>query len=260
MDTNRQYLRNPSPEMLQSHESDQRKGVTPPPLEKAIEAGATLIPLVPADKIALGTAPLGALPLGAMPLVEAIRNRESRRVFSDEALSLEELAFLLWATQGIRRIHPQRVWAMRNVPSGGCRHPFETYLWVRNVESVPQGLYRYSALEHALVAVEAPGAEAQTSLAEVCYGQEFVDKAAVTFVWTAIPYRTEWRYGPDSLKDILLSCGHICQNLYLACESIGAGTCAIVAYNQDALDRFLGVDGVDEISLYVAPVGKTQTK
>ena len=256
MDTSRQYLRNPSPEALESHESDQRKGVTPPPLEKPIEAGAKVIPLVPSDKIALGTTPLGA-----MPLVEAIRNRESRRVFSDEALSLEELSFLLWATQGIRRIHPQRVWAMRNVPSGGCRHPFETYLWVRNVESVPQGLYRYAPLEHALVTVEAPGAEVQASLAkaslaEVCYGQEFVDKAAVTFIWTAIPYRSEWRYGPDSLKDILLSCGHICQNLYLACESIGAGTCAIVAYNQDLLDAFIGVDGEDEISLYVAPVGK----
>jgi SagB-type dehydrogenase family enzyme len=258
MDANRQHLRNPSPETLPSHESDQRKGVTPPPLEKSIEAGATLIPLVPADEIALGT----------MSLAEAIRNRESRRAFSGEALSLEELSFLLWATQGIRKIHPQRVWAMRNVPSGGCRHPFETYLWVRNVESVSQGLYRYAPLEHALVAVHAAGAGAgsslpeaslaEASLAEACYGQAFVDKAAVTFIWTAIPYRTEWRYGPDSLKDILLSCGHICQNLYLACESIGAGTCAIVAYNQDLLDAFIGVDGENEISLYVAPVGKVE--
>jgi SagB-type dehydrogenase family enzyme len=252
MDTNRQHLRNPSPETLQSHQSDQRKGVTPPPLEKPIEAGAMVIPLVPADKVALGTT------LGTMSLADAIRKRESRRQFSGEALTLEELSFLLWATQGIRRIHPQRVWAMRNVPSGGCRHPMETYLWVRNVESLSSGLYRYAPLEHALVAVEAPGAEAQANLAEACYGQQFVDTAAVTFIWTAIPYRTEWRYGPDSLKDILLSCGHICQNLYLACESIGAGTCAIVAYNQDELDRFLGVDGEDEISLYVAPVGKVQ--
>jgi SagB-type dehydrogenase family enzyme len=246
MDTSRQYLRNPSPEALESYESDQRKGVTPPPLEKPIEAGAKAIPLVPPDKIALGT----------MSLADAIRNRESRRAFSHEPLSLEELSYLLWATQGIRKIHPQRVWAMRTVPSGGCRHPMETYLWVRNVESVPQGLYRYAPLEHALVAVESPASLAEASLAEVCYGQEFVNKAAVTFVWTAIPYRTEWRYGPDSLKDILLSCGHICQNLYLACESIGAGTCAIVAYNQDALDGFLGIDGENEISLYVAPVGK----
>ncbi len=249
MNSTRVYLRNPSPAELQQHESDQRKGLPAPPLAKPIEPGARLLPLMPPDQIRIGRT----------PLADVIRRRESRRAFADEELSLEELSFLLWATQGIRKIHPQRVWAMRNAPSGGCRHPFETYLGVRNVESVPQGLYRYAPFEHALVAVEAPGAAADASLAEVCYGQQFVDKAAVTFIWTAVPYRSEWRYGPDSLKDILLSCGHICQNLYLACESIGAGTCAIVAYDQDALDAFLGVDGKDEISLYVAPVGKVPT-
>jgi len=246
MDPNRQHLRNPSPEALVTHKSDQQKGVTPPPLEKPVEPGAKLIPLVPVGRIALGR----------MPLTDAIRARESRREFADTALSLEELSFLLWATQGVRKVHPEKKWAMRTVPSGGCRHPFETYLRVRKVESLAPGLYRYCALEHALVSVTSPGAGPDVSLAEACYGQEFIDSAAVTFVWTAIPYRTEWRYGPDSLKDILLSCGHICQNLYLACESIGAGTCAIVAYNQDALDRFLGVDGENEIALYVAPVGR----
>ncbi|MEN6370037.1 MAG: SagB/ThcOx family dehydrogenase [Thermotogota bacterium] len=250
MDTNRQYLRNPSREALMTHTPDQQKGVTPPPFEKPAAPGAKLIPLVPADRIALGR----------MPLVNAIRDRESRREFTDEALSLEELSFLLWATQGIRRVSPKGTWAMRNVPSGGCRHPFETYLRVRHVETLAPGLYRYLPVEHALVAVDAPGADPTISLAEACYGQQFVDTAAVSFVWTAIPYRTEWRYGPDSLKDILLSCGHICQNLYLACESIGAGTCAIVAYDQDELDTFLGVDGKDEISLYVAPVGKVAGK
>lgn len=66
----------------------------------------------------------------------------------------------------------------------------------------------------------------------------------------------EWRYGDDSLKDVLISVGHICQNLYLACEAIGAGICAIVAYQQDKLDDLIGVDGHDEIALYLAPVGK----
>lgn len=247
MEDLRKYLKNPPWEVLEAHgESDQRKGVGAPPIEKAIPEGARRIDLVPPE----------ALNLGSMPLMDAIRERKSRRAFSDESLTLEELSFLLWATQGIREVHPKRIHARRNVPSGGCRHPFETYLDVRRVEGVPNGLWRYSALEHALVLVwEEPPADSP-SLAEVCYGQKSVEDAAVTFVWTTIPYRTEWRYGPDSLKDILLSCGHICQNLYLACESIGAGTCAIVAYDQEKLDPYLGVDGVDEISLYVAPVGK----
>ena len=48
----------------------------------------------------------------------------------------------------------------------------------------------------------------------------------------------------------------ICQNLYLACEAIGAGTCAIGAYDQLKLDLALGLDGTDEFVIYLAPVGK----
>jgi nitroreductase len=50
----------------------------------------------------------------------------------------------------------------------------------------------------------------------------------------------------------------MCQNLYLACEAIGAGTCAVGAYHQNKLDAFLGVDGQDEFAIYVAPVGKVK--
>ncbi|MEW5826326.1 MAG: SagB/ThcOx family dehydrogenase [Candidatus Bipolaricaulota bacterium] len=246
MDDLRKYLKNPSPKALRSFTSDQRKGVPAPPLAKPVEPGARLVPLIPPVEVSLGT----------LPLAEAIRRRESRRTFADDALTLEELSFLLWATQGVRKVHPEKTYAMRNVPSGGCRHPFETYLWVRRIDTLSPGLYRYAPLDHALVTVDAPGGRPRASLGKVCYGQAFVDSAAIGFIWTAIPYRTEWRYGPDLLKDILLSCGHICQNLYLACEAIGAGTCAIVAYDQDELDRFIGVDGEEEIALYVAPVGR----
>jgi SagB-type dehydrogenase family enzyme len=83
-----------------------------------------------------------------------------------------------------------------------------------------------------------------------------VGQAAVTFIWTAIPKRTEWRYAEASYKVIALDAGHVCQNLYLACAAIGAGTCAIAAYNQTLVDELLGVDGDEELSIYMAPVGK----
>jgi SagB-type dehydrogenase family enzyme len=242
----RRYLRNPTVEEIEAVESDQSKGRAAPPLEKAIPEGAPLVPLVSVEKLSLGK----------VSLAEAIRERESRRDYSDEALSLEELSFLLWATQGVKKVHPEGRWAKRTVPSGGCRHPFETYLAVANVGSVRPGLYRYSALRHALVGLGRPAEPAGRSLGELCFGQSFVDEAAVLFVWTAVPYRTEWRYAADSLKDILISCGHICQNLYLACEAIVAGTCGILAYDQAAMDEFLGVDGKEEMALYCAPVGK----
>ena len=55
---------------------------------------------------------------------------------------------------------------------------------------------------------------------------------------------------------ISIDAGHVCQNLYLACEAIGAGTCAIAAYDQGEMDKLLRIDGQDEFTIYLASVGK----
>jgi len=224
--------------------SAQSQGEPPPPVQKAAPPGSRVIPLP--DRENWGIAPCD--------LQNAIANRESRRRFTSGALSLSELAFLLWASQGVRKIlHEAAV--LRTVPSAGCRHPFETYLAVVRVAGLESGIYRYLPLEHSLVQVrEIINLPAQLSAA--CHGQSFAGEAAVTFIWTVLPARTEWRYAEASYKVIALDAGHLCQNLYLACEAIGAGTCAIAAYNQALLDELLGVDGGEEFGIYLAPVGK----
>jgi SagB-type dehydrogenase family enzyme len=225
-------------------ESDQKKRIPPPPQEKPAPQGAPRVDLVSPD----------ALTLGRAPLIDVIRQRRSRRAFSDAALSLEELSFLLWATQGVRGTRGDG-FTMRTVPSGGARHPFETYLWVNRVEGLAAGLYRYLPLEHQLCLLRADDALAEQVVA-ACSGQSFAGAGAVTFFWTAIPYRTEWRYNVVASKIIAQDSGHLCQNLYLAAEAIGAGTCAIGAYDQTRADALLGVDGEDEFVIYIAPVGK----
>jgi SagB-type dehydrogenase family enzyme len=89
-----------------------------------------------------------------------------------------------------------------------------------------------------------------------CLKQAFVGKGAVFFVWTALPYRAEWRYSVVAHKMIALDAGHSCQNLYLAGEAIGAGVCAIGAYNQNELDALLEVDGKEEFAVYAGVIGK----
>ena len=81
-------------------------------------------------------------------------------------------------------------------------------------------------------------------------------EAAVVFVWTAVPYRSEWRYLFAGSKLTAIDIGHYCQNLWLAAESIGAGACSLSSYDQGAIDTCLGVDGHDEFTIYLAAVGK----
>jgi len=226
-----------------SLELDQRLGVPVPPLEKPFSSESILIDLVPPADITIGT----------MPLLEAIRMRYSCRKYQSTPLSMEELSFLLWASQGVKTIIMDGYATKRTVPSGGSRHPFETYLAVQRVNSLVAGLYRYLAIEHKLLLLnEDP--EIGSKISEGC--ADFALDSAVTFIWTAIPYRTEWRYGPLSPKLIAQDSGHVCQNLYLACTAIQAGTCAVGAYDQSKMDTLLGVDGIDEFTIYCAPVGK----
>jgi len=226
-------------------QTDQSRGVPPPPVEKPFDPQARRIAL-PGPAEWPGIAPCD--------LRAAIAGRKSQRKFRPDPLSLEELAFLLWATQGVRhKENPARVY--RTVPSAGCRHALETYLAVFHVDGLEEGVYRYLPVEHELL-FEFAEEDLGDKVAAAALGQTFCAAGAVTFLWTALPYRMEWRYGLAAHKVIAVDAGHVCQNLYLACAAVGAGTCAIAAYHQPAMDQLLRLDGEEEFVVYLAPVGK----
>lgn len=242
---NRNFLKAHRWNGFDTMETDQRNRQPAPPVQKPYPKEANLIDLIPPE----------AFQVGSVPLVDVISGRMSHRKYTTKSLTLEELSFLLWATQGIREISENGKYTLRTVPSGGARHSFETYLLVQRVQELKPGLYRYLPIEHKLYFIREEG-DISEKVSDGCRGQNFVGKAAVVFVWTTIPYRAEWRYGSIAHKMIAMDSGHVCQNLYLACGSIGGGTCAVDAYNQSNMDALLGVDGEDEFVVYVAPVGK----
>jgi len=253
--------------------TDQQQGLPRPDIQKPVPPGAQLIDLVPPDQFTIGDS----------SVVDVIRQRKSHRYFKPDAMNLEELSFLLWATQGMRdkSIEGGLTYLWRNVPSGGNRHPMETYLSIHNVEGIKPGLHRYLPVDHQLVLEKLDpdlpemvnqGSRNQNSGTnqEPYY---FIKEAAVVFIWTALPYRSEWRYHRAAAKLTALDAGHICQNLYIAAGAIGCGTCAVGAYDQakmnslvevDGEDEFVislvEVDGEDEFVIYMAPVGKLPDK
>lgn len=241
----RYFLKDSVRQAVDFRGTDQSLGIPPPPIEKPYDPESTRIDLTrPEEWAAAPTA----------DLLTAIRERRSHRRYLGQPLTLDELAFLLWATQGISR-QLNAATAVRTVPSAGSRHAFETYVCALSVTGLERGVYRYLPLEHQLL-FEFADERLSEHVTDATLGQSFAGQAAATFVWTAIPYRMEWRYGLAAHKVIALDAGHVCQNLYLACAAIGAGTCAIAAYHQAALDALLRVDGQEEFAIYLAPVGK----
>ena len=222
-------------------DSDQKKGVAMPDQTKPATGAVVPLPRPVFDRYR-GTDTL-----------DILFGRRSVRKYAAAPLSLDELGFLCFSVQGIQEKLPRAT--KRPPASGGARHPFETYLAVFDVEDLDPGLYRYLPFDHALEVIreEEPGKLREMGEAALL-GQGW--GAPVIFYWTAIPYRTQWRYEAASPKLIAVDAGHLMQNFYLASGVIGAGTCAIGAYDQELCDAFLGVDGESEMTVYAAPVGK----
>ena len=224
------------------HPTDQQERLPMPPME--VRRGGEIIELSERD----------VSPLGAM-----LENRYSLRSYGGGPLTLEELSFLLWAAQGVKAVNQYRT--LRTAPSGGARHPLELYAFVNNVAGLAPGAYHYLALEDKLERLGCRANQAD-QLTFALAGQEFAGHAPVCLVWTAVPYRSEWRYDSHGHKDILLDAGHSCQNVYLACEELGLGCCALAAYDQEAMDELLGLptevtDSKEaEFAVYACCVGR----
>jgi len=222
--------------------SPQQRGLPQPPLSVGLRQGRRMALPDP-----------GSLEIGRIDLREAIDRRRSLRDYEDRPLSLDGLSLLLWCTQGVREVIPGRA-TFRTVPSAGARHPFETVVFARSVEGLDAAFYQYAAVDHALIEwpLASSGAE---RLAAACYGQAMIEESGATFLWVADAVRTTWRYGERGYRYIHLDAGHICQNLYLAAESIGAGACAIAAFDDDAINELLGLEDPDRFVAYLATVG-----
>lgn len=228
-----------------AHDTDQGKEIKEPPIQKSCSADTKLIDLLSPREFNFKT----------LDFLSIMQNRKSRRSYSKEPITLNELSYLLWCTQGVKKVVKNGYATLRTVPSAGARHSFETYIAALNVEALEPGIYRYLPLDHKLILCRKV-TDLPKKMVEITLGQNFVEDAAILFLWTTIPYRMEWRYGLGAYKNILLDAGHLCQNLYLAAESINLGTCAIAAYDQEKTDELLQVDGNDELSIYLASLGR----
>ena len=188
-----------------------------------------------------------------------INSRESHRVYTGETMTLEELSYLLWCTQGVKEIRGKSYATLRTVPCGGARHEFECYFAVRNVDGLEPGLYHYLPMHHQieyLGTVE----DLDVWIKESLCGQAWAATANVVFYYSAVFYRAEWRYGISTHRVLLIDAGHITENMYLAATSIGLGGCAIGAVEGKCVDDAFGLDGVEEASFFAMPVGKVSVK
>jgi len=184
-------------------------------------------------------------------LWEILARRRSLRNYQDRYLTRDELAALMWATQGVTLA--SRNYLLRTAPSAGALYPVETYLAVHQVEEVAPGIWHLNLPDFSLEVLQER--DTRQALVQACLGQRFMGEASVAFIWTGILHRAMWKYRERAIRYIFLDAGHICQNLMLAATALNLGCCPVGAFLDDEVEALVGVDGQEEVALYLAAVG-----
>ncbi|WP_196593054.1 SagB/ThcOx family dehydrogenase [Pectinatus sottacetonis] len=182
--------------------------------------------------------------------LEMVELRSTVRQYSNVPLTLEELSYLLWCTQGVKAANPNMT--LRTVPSAGASHSLETYILLNNVSGLAKGIYRFLAIEHALIPVSA-----DIEAVMKCFSTyKVVHNSAVVFIWSTVIERLSFKFGLRGYRYAFIDAGHVCQNLYLAAQTINTGVCPLGAFEDEKLNELLNFDNDKQFVIYGAAMGK----
>ena len=180
---------------------------------------------------------------GEMSVEEALALRRSKRSFTEEALTWQQISQLLWAAQGITN----PTYGFRVAPSAGGLYPLELYV------VAPHGVYHYLPQSHQVEKLLE--GDLRPELCEAAFSQSAVAEGAIDIVITALYQRTSQKYGEvRSPQYVHLEAGHAAQNILLEAVALGLGAVPIGAFYDGQVQAVLALPP-DHQPLYVIPVG-----
>ena len=186
-----------------------------------------------------------------MTVEKAIADRHSVRTFTDQPLTLAHISRLLQSADGIS--HTWGGYQMRSAPSGGALYPVDLYLVIHAVTDLKSGLYHYQVSDSSLELIKE--GDFRDQLYKAAFEQGVVNNGQVSIVMTARFDRSTKKYADRGYRYTYMESGAICQNVYLQATSLGLGTTAVGAFNDDAVNALLDIDGVSEAALLIMPIG-----
>ena len=112
-------------------------------------------------------------------------------------------------------------------------------------------MYRFDPLELGLEDIGV-GPDA---IPETTAYPELVGGAALSIVLAATFWRSRFKYGQRAYRFTLLEAGHVSQNLLLAATALSHAAVPLGGFYDRRLDAALGLDGVNQSTVYLVCIG-----
>lgn len=194
------------------------------------------------------------------PQSEVLRNlvlqRRSVRDFAETPISLNNLTNIIFNAYGLTAAVTMTFGVeqkLRGVPSGGALYPLELYVAAFRVDGLPAGIYHYNVEAHSLELVREGSFDEEFGRA--VFYEDMFKTVSAAFVITGVPKRSAFKYGERAYRFINLEAGHVGQNICMTATALGLGCLMVGGFYDDDIDSLVGVDGLNELTLYTAALG-----
>jgi SagB-type dehydrogenase family enzyme len=184
------------------------------------------------------------IPAEAAALHELLTARRSVPYFGAEDLPLETLGALLRLALGVRELtfaYNRRDVPSRMFPSAGGLQPVDAYVIAHRVAGLSAGVYFYNPISHAVVEQEL--GDFRAPLVEAAIHTDWLFYAPVVIALVGRLPRVSWKYGTRGYRYLHVDTGVATMNLYLAGQSLDLHGNAVAAFDDDALNELLRLDG-----------------
>jgi len=178
------------------------------------------------------------------------------------ALTSNALLEIAAATFGIRRTrrikgNPDVPPLLRKTsPSGGCLHPTEGYLFLRqDLDKMPSGVYHFSCSTNSLDLFNTLYSEEETMRV---FDGNFRARFDPIGIWvlTSVFELNRFLYRePRTFRTVFIDIGHILETLMLVCEAHGLDVYPHHGFDISAVENKIGLVGSDEAAIMACAFG-----
>ncbi|CAC11515.1 MULTISPECIES: SagB/ThcOx family dehydrogenase [Thermoplasmatales] len=161
---------------------------------------------------------------------------------------------LTMASLGYTRVGSLRVYwngdplILRTSPSGGSRHPTETYIVAINVEGLESGWYHISVKDSKLEQIKIGGTDPDDL--RLLFPTTYVRPdfhVDLILIFTSIFERNMYRYRePRTFRTIHMDVGHLAATTEIICEKLGYKYLVQYSANDEGIEKFLGLSPLKE--------------
>jgi SagB-type dehydrogenase family enzyme len=190
-----------------------------------------------------------------------------RKIFVDRVgldkkkgtISFQEFSRLVYFSFGQTGVKKDKVTGLhisKTSPSGGARHPSETYVFIHDVEDIPSGIYHYDVETHSLSLLSKGDYKMFVQEKIVAHKNRPTFDFKVCFVHSLIFERSMHRYRESrSFRAVNHDLGHLMQTTALLASALNRNSYRGYSLVEKEVESKIGIDGINESAMTYSLIG-----